>query len=270
MELGKKQTFHELHALKGRLEKIDFSHTQIDTARIIGAWNDLERSWQEKSGKKGSIGEQVGTIRSMIRMEMNRFDMLYQQFLSILGSIDHTDLERSMKEYQDGEEKSIVLSPTVRDQFRTFLPVLREYTEFYGRQPFIGMPFSSIHHFIDYVYNVFKNHKEDDRIMVRTLFITTLFLKLNRVRIGLHDIEDRLKSAGVIFPISEKKYIMDRIEAFLTDLQIIHLLKDIPVGNSTNLKFIGYIQVLGGIKRALTEGDIEEALKQIDVITEGI
>lgn len=268
-ELEKKKTFHELHALKSRLEKIDFSHTQTDTARIIGAWNDIEKSWQEKSGKKGSISEQTETLRSMIRMEMRRFGIMYQKFLTTLESLDHTDLERSMQAYQDGEE-DIVLSPHVRDHFRTLLPVLREYTEFHGRQPFVGMPFSPIHQFIGYIYTVLRKNTESDRTKVRAVLIATLYLKLSRVRIGLHNIEDRIKSAHMVLSETDTIDICRDIETFITDLNTIHLLEGISIGNETHLKFIGYTMVLRSIRRALREEDIQEVLKQIDTITENI
>lgn len=58
-ELQGKQTFHEISALRWRIEKIDFTNTHISTGRLIGAWNDLMRSQSEKMGKSGTLFEQV-------------------------------------------------------------------------------------------------------------------------------------------------------------------------------------------------------------------
>lgn len=58
-ELHGKQTFHEISALRWRIEKIDFSNSQISTGRLIGAWNDLMRAYSENMGKSGTLFEQV-------------------------------------------------------------------------------------------------------------------------------------------------------------------------------------------------------------------
>lgn len=58
-DLHGKQTFHEISALRWRIEKIDFSNSQISTGRLIGAWNDLMRAYSENMGKSGTLFEQV-------------------------------------------------------------------------------------------------------------------------------------------------------------------------------------------------------------------
>lgn len=152
----------------------------------------------------------------MIRMEIHRFEIVYQEFLALFESFEYADLEKSVEKYEEDEKEDIILSPFVRERFHSTLPLLREYIEFYGRQPFVGSPFVQIHDIIKYVYDSFKedeNEKYDDRTIVYNTLMTTLHLTFHRIRNGFYDIKDRIKSVQMQPSDEDREYIRESIRS---------------------------------------------------------
>ena len=165
-------------------------------------------------GKSGTIFEQAGMLRSIIRTEMERFEILYQFFLTLFESFEYDDLEKSVKRDTEDGRNDITLSPSVREQFHSMLPLLREYIEFYSRQPFVGSPFVQIHDIVKEVYDALKAEKYEkynDKTIVHDVLMTTLHLTLHRIRIGLYDIKDRIKSARMQPSDEDQEYIRESI-----------------------------------------------------------
>lgn len=54
-------------------------------------------------------------LRSMIRMETHRFEIVYQEFLALFESFEYADLEKSVEKYKEDEREDIILSPSVRE-----------------------------------------------------------------------------------------------------------------------------------------------------------
>lgn len=152
---------------------------------------------------------------------MHRFEIVYQKFLALFESFEYADLEKSVKRDREDGRNDITLSPSVREQFHSILPILREYIQFFGRQSFVGSPFVQIHDTIKDVYDSLKGEKYEkynDKTIVHDVLMTTLHLTLYRIRIGFYDIKDRIKSAHMQPSEEDREYIRESIGLLKGDI----------------------------------------------------
>ncbi len=237
-----------------RLRLIEYKNPIHDSARVLGAANDIGKYIHTNEGKQSSCRHQERLFHHHVNNEEIQYDTFALSLLSHLWTIDEWEMLTALWVYK---KKTTLSEYDLDHEITQAIQTIRNYVNEWNRSGFVGMPYSLLRQELEIILDWVSKKENKDRI--RVLYKSILIMKKFSFFLSLYKVKHLLNTKKTSEIMLDE---LTKTEKILTDNSF---LPQIELRDSGKKKFGYMLGCIHTLRWLITENWKEsEAIEYIE------